>query len=631
MCGIAGFTQPDGEARHVMGRMLERISHRGPDDRGQYVDSGMALGNVLLSLIDIGNGHQPMRVRWRDKEFVGVYNGEIYNHKRLRDELRGLGMSFQTNCDTEVMLAALACWGKEAIKRFEGQWAMAVWCPADGELILARDPLGIKPLFFYEQGSFLAFASEPKALFAHPGVPKRPNPEAIQDYFLHGYAFAAGYSLNHRSFYEGIRSLPPGTLGVWKRGQSLAVEPYFSYPVGGRREISDPAEIHRCLGDAVRSSIEDCMMGEAPLGIALSGGLDSSIIGAVAAKKRKREGLPPLLASCIRYKGQAKNEDADHAALLKDYLGDAGPIDLVYSELDASGYLADVDELVRHFDEPHWEPKQLAMFNNYRKLKREGAKMVMTGEGADEMFFGYYHKFPGFLNPSIGSMEAFRHEWSNRLPHVAALFARGSFGLRERMEEALQAHYAPFAPPGLEPARAMQCWYLATFLHWLLIDNDRCSMAFSLEGRFPFLNRRVFEVALSIPPGLQLGGSHGEEKMCLRQAFRDDLPEAIWRHRKKAPLPSPEALDFHAGLVSACRQALLQSPKDIWEVLNRRGAEDLVNAFEFRTRLLATTGNGEMAGLDLTRYLHMNQPWEVRTPQVFGLLTLLRWWTLNFQ
>lgn len=611
--------------------MLERISYRGPDGRGHYVDHSIALGNVLLSIVNIGNGRQPFIRQYDGETYVATYNGEIYNYMSLRDELIGEGFSFSTTCDTEVAAAAFAAWGEDALGRFDGQWSLAIWEVNKRRLTLSRDPLGIKPLFYYSNGTDLAFASEPKALLSLPGVPKRPNIDAIREYFLHGFAFAAGYSLSHRSFYEGIESLAPGHQLVWTVESGVASRRYFDFPTGGSIEPADRAETVTALGAAVRSSTEACLMGDAPVGIALSGGLDSSVIATVAARDWTARGKDPILASCISYSSQALNEDADHARLLAESAPSDAPIHLTYSTMSPDSYLADLDDMIRHFDEPHWEVKQLAMFNNYRALKANGAKVVLTGEGSDELFFGYYHRFPGFQNPVIDSAETLRDLWSRRLPAVGRLLADTPVSALEGLQlDAIDRHYAPYAAAEPDPDRRMQLWYLGTFLHWLLIDNDRCSMAFSLEGRFPFLNRDVFQLALRIPSGMQVGPEYGQEKLLLREAFSRDLPEEIWRKRKKAPLPSPARLTFHRAVACALRTNIEQAAPEVWSVLDRKGVTALSDAYSERIAELEHGGQTEGGGEALTRYLQLNEPWSVRTPHAFGILTLLRWWKLNF-
>jgi asparagine synthase (glutamine-hydrolysing) len=632
MCGIAGFARSAEWGDREIAGMLHRIAHRGPDDSGVYIDDAIAIGNTLLAIVDIGRGHQPMVRQYGQRTLACVYNGEIYNYRELRKTLEDHGFRFETSCDTEVALAAFAEWGPDAVTRFDGQWALAVWDVQARRLWLTRDPFGIKPLFFHRHGEGLAFASEPKAILSLPDVPRRPDTDAIAEYFVHGFAFAAGYSLNHRSFFAGIESLPPGHELTWTRESGVAIHHRFHYPAEPEFTASELADVPDMLGAALTESVEASMMGDAPIGVALSGGLDSSVIAAVAAHKNAADGNAPLLASCISYRSQARNEDAEHARLLADWLGPTAPIRLVFSTMDPDCYLADLDSMIRHFDEPHWEVKQLAMFNNYRMLKNEGATVVLTGEGSDELFFGYFHRFPGFKSPVLRSAADFRNVWRQRLPVVQRLLRDASVDRLAGLQElAIERHYVPSAAQGLGPERCMQHWYLATFLHWLLLDNDRCSMAFSLEGRFPFLNRRVFETALRIPPAAQIGGDLGEEKLMLRQAFRQALPESIWRHRRKAPLPSPLKLSFHQLIETALRDNIVNADPAVWEVLDRDGVEAVLSAYSARIAALAAAGAEQDGGEELTKYLRLDEPWSVRTPHAFGLLSFFRWWHMNFE
>lgn len=631
MCGIAGFSLSGMLGKTHLSGMLETLSYRGPDDRGFYLDQRMAIGNTLLAIVDIGNGRQPFLREYRGETYVAVFNGEIYNHGELRKKLEAEGFRFRTNCDTEVAVAAYAAWGSAAASRFDGQWALAIWEARGHRLFLSRDPFGIKPLYYYREDGFFAFASEPKAILSLPNVPKRPNVEAIQEYFLHGFAFAAGYCLNHRSFYEGVHSVPPGHSLLWQEGSEPAITRYFDYPLARTTDAPGLEEAAVLLREAVGRSIEASMMGDAPLGVALSGGLDSSVITTIAARVAVARGTAPLLASCIRYRSQSANEDAEHAAILAKWLAPDVPVDLVFSVMDVNTYMLDLDLMIRHFDEPHWEVKQLAMFNNYRCLRAHGAKAVLTGEGADELFFGYYHNFPGFKRPHISSGNDLLAAWGARIPVVRSLLTGSTErGLRDLQQQAIERFYEPASASGADPERSMQCWYLATFLHWLLIDNDRCSMAFSLEGRFPFLNRDVYELAFRLPASLQIGKEHGEEKLVLREAFRDLLPEEIWRRRKKAPLPSPLQIAFHGVVRDALRAAIDDAPPEAWEVVNRQGAQNVLNLYSESISRIELQGSLDQGGDELTKYLRLDEPWSVRTPHAFGLLTFFRWWKMNF-
>lgn len=627
MCAIAGCSVKNGF--HPLRGMLDALKHRGPDDDGTYEDSIIALGNRLLSIVDVGHGKQPFIREYAGETYIGVYNGEIYNFREIREELEAEGLTFVTQCDSEVVVAAYAKWGVGCVDRFEGQWALAVWERRAQKLFLCRDPLGIKPLFYHEKSRCLAFASEVKALLAHPDISSEPDISAIKEYFLHGFTFAAGYSLNHRSFFKNIASLPPGSYLEWCPGSAPAVTRYFQL------QTSDSPLKFEDAVDAIReslsSSIIASMMGDAPIGIALSGGLDSSIITSVAACENRRLGRQPLLTSSIIYDDQCVNEDAEHAVLLEHYLREKAPLRFTFSRMHVETYLDDLDLMISHFDEPHWEIKQLAMFNNYRNLKQNGAKVVLTGEGADELFFGYFHRFPGFKNPVIRSAGEFRALWRYRLPSIESVFVvPHRKEIPELLDFAVSSIYQPAAEAGYNPDRCMQLWYISTFLHWLLIDNDRCSMAFSLEGRFPFLNKRVYELAMRIPPEVSVGNDHGQEKLVLREAFANILPEAISYHRKKAPLPSPMKVAYHAKLASALRHAIEEVPNSIWDILDRTRIEMICSEFQISTKTLLSGASSENGGEQLTKYLSLSEPWGIRTPQIFGILTLLRWWKMNF-
>jgi asparagine synthase (glutamine-hydrolysing) len=631
MCGICGFSiQGDPDAHSILDGMLTTLHHRGPDGTGTYLGADFAMGNTLLAIVDVGHGTQPFILEWKGEKYICVYNGELYNYKNLRLELEALGLNFTTDCDTEVALASYAAWGPKAVRRFDGQWALAIWAVNSCRIFIARDPFGIKPVYYFQSGDIFAFASEPKALFRHPRISKEADLDAVVEYLLHGFTFAAGYCTNWRSFYKGVQPLPPGHYLLWELGQPIRVARYFNLPLRSDSGEHDLLDLALELRNAVGQSVRDCLMGDVKLSVALSGGLDSSIITHIAAHECARRKAGPLLAACISYDGQPENADAHYAGLLAQSLAQEAPIDLVYSRLEPENYLADLDKMIWHFDEPHWEPKQLAMFNNYRTLRKQGAKIVNTGEGGDELFFGYYHRFPGFLRPIINSVDDLRTAWSRRTAVAGNLLSATLRGnMVPLMNYAIDTFYKPYQDAGLAPAKRMQAWYLHTFLHWLLLDNDRCSMAHSLEGRFPYLNRSVYELALSIPASMQVGPSYGEEKLPLRKAFESVLPIAIVR-RAKAPLPSPTALSFHKSIGNGLFRAIQEVPKSIWEALNKAAVQEFAGQFRALTDDLEQRGHTARGGEELTRYLFLEEGWGIRTPQAFGLLTLLRWWTINF-
>ncbi len=634
MCGIFGFSSNKTSCdigSNIINNMAKVLGHRGPDDTGFTCANDFWLGNVLLSVVDIGRGHQPFKLTHQGRTYYCVFNGEVYNYIYLQTELKARGFHFKTMCDTEVVLAAFSCWGLEAFSKFVGQWAVAIWDETTKTLHLSRDPFGIKPLYFWHENDFLAFASEPKALFVHPKVSKSPEHKAIIEYFVHGFAFAAGYATGSRSFYRNVKTLPAGHYLKWQKGANPVIRQYFQLPIGQEFSADERNEIVKYVRESVEESIISCLMGDAPIGVALSGGLDSSIITSVTSRFFKKQGKAPLLAACIEYETQSVNEDMDAALILARYLASKAPLNLVTTTMKSEDYLDDLDRMLFHFDEPQWEVKQLAMFKNYETLKRHGAKVVLTGEGADELFFGYYHKFPGFLNPVINSSDELFDLWKRRLPIVKRLIAKDYHeSLEPLMRESIFNYCKKYEGLKLEPARKMQCWYIHTFLPWLLLDNDRCSMAHSLEGRFPYLNRQVFEIALKIPVFLQIVDQHGLEKLILRDAFKDVLPPEIWRYRKKSPLPSPVSPVYYKILAKALKQAISDAPHEVWNILDKNGVKNFSEQYSQAVeQVLKEVG---FSGLDdtLVAYLRFQDDWSIRMPQAFGLLCLLRWWALNF-
>ncbi|HEX8572889.1 MAG TPA: asparagine synthase (glutamine-hydrolyzing) [Allosphingosinicella sp.] len=627
MCGIFGAlgeTRGVDARREIAAAMAKVLRHRGPDSHGVFELEQGFIGANRLSIVDIEGGDQPMRRSLGGRGAVIVYNGEIYNLAELREMLVRKGLHPSTHCDTELVLLAYLAFGEACVERFDGQFAFAIWDEADRKLFLARDPAGIKPLFYAEVGKRFVFASEPKALFRHPDVACVPHVPAIAEYLLHGYAFASGYVTGKRSFYEGVTALAPGEILTIRDG-TRTKRTYWSLPEQSNKECS-PAEWGRAVREAMQRRIADYVSDEVPVGVALSGGVDSSIIAALAAEELTNRGRE-VIVSTISYAGGQPNDDCSHAEEVAKLLQSRNlRLRFDRSVLSAEDYLGELDKMLWHFDEPHWEIKQLAMFRNYAKLKQLGAKVVLTGEGADELFFGYYLKFPGFTNPRLSSADDLRAHWRARQGHVMSLFApamQAELGrtLDTLMEEAIDRYYS--AAPSASPEKRMQAWYFRTFLHWLLTVNDRCSMAFSLEGRFPFLDRDVVDLAFAMPAELN---TTGVGKTILREAFADVLPEAVVQ-RPKAPLPSPIDPAFHRVVGQAFdREVEREDDTALWNVLSRSAARELGGQYSHAL-------NG-LAGRDaepLVSYLYLSQPLGLRTPQVFAHLTLQRWWRINFE
>jgi asparagine synthase (glutamine-hydrolysing) len=612
-------------------RMVRELAHRGPDGQAVVSVGPATFGVARLSIVDRATAHQPMTLSYGGQQGLIAYNGEVYNFKQLRSEFEALGLQFHRNSDTETVLGGHLALGIQAVQQFDGMFAYAVWEEPRGRLVLLRDRFGIKPLFYVDLGHTLLFASEPKAFFCHPSLQRHPNFTAILEYFLHGAAFAAGYTTADRSFFKGVKALPPGHSLTWTPSGESKLIRYWS-PLDEMPTLrTDENGAREELGDNMSQSVQSMLMGEVPVGTALSGGLDSSLITAEAAHAMSE----PLVSACITYRATADDGDAHHASLLSRQLNEkkADSHRLEFTYLPEATYLDALDEMVRAFDEPHWEPRQLAMFANYRTLAQSGRTVVLTGEGADELFFGYYQKFPGFRSPAIASAAGFADLWRERLPLVRGLFSpafnSGLFSdslANDLIDSSVSTYLTPYWEATGDRLRAVQSWYLHTFLPWLLLDNDRCSMAHSIEGRFPFLSRQIVSLALQSPPEWNIPsfGSPGE-KLLLRQAAAGRLPVEIWRDRAKSPLPIPNNSSYAAAIVRRLRLEIEIADPDIWQILDRARLLAMVEEFEHRMRSL-----GAESGEALTSYIALGAVSRVRTAELFALLTFLRWYDLYF-
>jgi asparagine synthase (glutamine-hydrolysing) len=632
LCGISGFvstTETADRREQVVSRMLSELNHRGPDARGLISRGEATFAVDRLAIVDRADAQQPMVLRNGSHEAMIAYNGEVYNFQALRSRYQELGFKLKTVSDTETVLAAHLSEGIQAVHQLDGMFAYAIWHSSEYELVLVRDRLGIKPLFYVDLGDGLLFASEPKALFCHPAISRSPNFAAVLEYFLHGATFASGYTTSDRSFFEKVKALPPGHFLRWRAHDGARTQRYWS-PVdelGPLRQNEQDArdEIRETMTDGVHSML----MGEVPIGTALSGGIDSSWITQITARSMPQ----PLVSACITYSADADDPDARHAQILSDQLNHerSGSHILHYTYLSHDNYLDGLDEMVKAFDEPHWELRQLAMFENYRRLSRAGRTVVLTGEGADELFFGYYQKFPGFRSPISGPSD-FANLWRQRLPGVrnllAPAFASGlmSDGLaNDLIDISVSSYLAPAWQASGDRLRALQIWYLHTFLPWLLMDNDRCSMAHSIEGRFPFLSRQMVRLGLQLPPSWNIGSDEVmREKLLLRRAAATSLPEQIWRDREKSPLPVPHQNSYHARIANRLAHEVETAHSSIWEILDRQEILKRIEGFNVHMKSLHRK-SGEL----LTAYIPLTDKPRVRTAELFAILTFLRWYHLR--
>ena len=568
MCGIAGIAR--ASARPVspaaLAAMAEALRHRGPDGTGFHRAARVGLAHTRLSIVDPEGGAQPMTAC--GGRFTIVYNGEVYNHAELRRELEGRGHVIRTRCDTEAVLRGFAEWGEGVLGRLNGQFAFAVHDARDGSLFLARDRFGVRPLYWASVRGDLFFASEPAALFATGEVEAAPDPRGVNEVFTFWAARAP------RTVFRGVHALPPGAFARWRDGE-MRVTRWFEvdFPDAGEEAQITTGEAVEALDEVLRGSVAFRMRADVPVGAYLSGGLDSTAVCALAAGETPHT----LRTFSVTFDDAALDEGVfqREAAARLSTLHVARAV----SADDVAGVFPDV---VRHAATPLVRTAAAPMYLLARLVRERGIKVVLTGEGADELFLGYdlfrEAAVRRFCLRRPGS--AARARLLDRLyPYLAGPrgeFWRRSFLAAGDAADPLFSHlprfllaariagfYAPDTRAALAecdpldelraalPARfgrwapAHQAAYLeiATLLEPYLLSSqgDRMSLAHGVEGRYPFLDHRVLALAASLPPRLKLAGL--KEKAVLKRWAAPRVPPSILA-RPKQPYRAPDAAAF---------------------------------------------------------------------------------------
>lgn len=581
MCGIAGIFDPSGRQAveaPVLDRMTDCLAHRGPDDRGTWIDGPVGLGHRRLSIIDLSAaGHQPL---FNAEGTVAiVFNGEIYNFQALMAELRGRGYAFRSRSDTEVIVHAWSEWGEECVDRLRGMFAFAIWDRTRRTLFLARDRVGIKPLYYAVlPGGRLIFGSELKALKAHPQLPRALRPDAVEDYFAYGYI------PEPKTFYRNAFKLPPGhTLTVTAGAPVPAARQYWDmqFPGGLAADMDSAGE---ALRGHLRDAVASHMVADVPVGAFLSGGVDSSAVVAMMSGAASS----PVHTTSIAFGDPAFNEAAHAAKVAERYGTDHHVREVNPDDFDL------VERLAGLYDEPYADSSALPTYR-VCQLAREQTKVVLSGDGGDETFAGYrryrfhlmeeklrrplplalrravfgplgrvYPKLDWAPRPLRGkatfealardSVEGYFHGVSicsgpmaDRL--FSPRFRKALDGYRAI--EVLRAH-ARSAPQ--DPLSRVQYLDFKTYLPGdILTKVDRASMAHSLEVRVPILDHRFLEWAGGVPPSLRIRESEG--KAVFKHALRPLLDEDIL-YRKKMGFGVPLRDWFRGPLRAAVREAL---------------------------------------------------------------------------
>ncbi len=565
MCGINGFTWKDPE---LIERMNSAIRHRGPDDSGIFVDDRVSLGNVRLAILDLSpKGHQPMRYERGEKVLWIVYNGEVYNYEKLREVLVRKGYNFTSGTDTEVVVASYMEWGERCVEKFNGMWAFAIYDPGRRRIFLSRDRLGIKPLHYLLKEGRLIFSSEIKGILQHP-IKREVDEEVLFDYLYYNLE-----DHTERTFFKGIKRLPPGHNAIFhlKRGE-LHIARYFQLKAGEgiKGEVEGFKEVFR-------RAVKRRMRADVPVGSCLSGGIDSS---SIACTMRSLLSEGEIEAFSLIFPGKDIDESSYQKKVVVRCRLKWNTTTFTMEEI-----LEDLDDLIYTQEEPF---QTFSIYAQYRlmKLARErGIKVLLDGQGADEILGGYHYFFSFYLaelfrglkwGRFIREVRAYKRVHGKYPPRenfilsllpkplVRRLWRRNFLYLKEdfiRRHEGRRSRDPIWEAKSFKEASTISETYL--MLPQLLRFEDRNSMRWSVESRVPFCDHELVEYTLSLPTEEIIGS--GETKRVLRRAMKGILPESVRLRRDKIGFATPD-------------KDLLRTEEGRWF------AEEIIGSESFRKR-----------------------------------------------
>lgn len=539
MCGIVGFYGEQKDKENVIKKMADRIKHRGPDGEGYYTDENIALGHRRLSIIDIGGGSQPMFTD--DKMLVVVFNGEIYNYLELKEELSEY--TFTTSSDTEVLLHGYRKWGKELPKKLRGMFAFAIWDKENEILFCARDHFGIKPLYYYkkQEESKVAFASEIKAFLEYPEFEKKINKKLIGPYL------SFSFTPTNETLFEGVYRLLPGTSMTLKNGE-VEIEEYYDLEFDEKSYEFD--KLVDEISETMKDSVKHHMLADVEVGSFLSSGIDSSYLVSLAK---------PDKTYTVGYDDPRYNE-IDYAKDLTNALG----ITNVSKKITKEEWLETIPKFLYHMDEPSSDPSAISLYF-VSKLASNDVKVALSGEGADEFFGGYnyyreevdmkfYNKIPYPIRHLFAMIFSAFPEFKGR----NFIVRRGTkvedeyvgvnkiFSEKERKKVLScedNIRNRDITKPLFDKCKngsnivKMQMIDIRNWmLNDILLKCDRMTMANSIEGRTPFTDKEVFNLARTIP--MEYKVTKDNTKVALREAAKKDIPNEAYK-KKKLGFPVP--------------------------------------------------------------------------------------------
>jgi asparagine synthase (glutamine-hydrolysing) len=610
MCGICGiYHYQNGEKADavVLRAMTAALRHRGPDDEGFYLRGSVGLGQRRLAIIDLRGGHQPLANE--DQTVWITYNGEIYNFPELRQELIGSGHRFRTNTDTEVIVHAYEQFGEGSLARLNGMFAFALWDSSKQRLLLARDPLGIKPLYFWQEGERLLFASEIKAFYADPAFVAAVDPRALDQYLTFQFVPSPG------TIFKGVHKLAPGHYALVECGKIQVKS--FARQVPKVRRVDDEREVLAELQEAIATAVKRQMISDVPVGALLSGGVDS---GTVVALMRLATGHP-VKTFTVGFRGDFAQNELIQARRTAEILG----TEHYEVALKAQDCLDAFTKTIWHLDEPVATPSALAMYWVSR-LASDHVKVVLTGQGADEPWGGYrryrgekfgrwYRRLPAavrhrVISPLVNALP--RHEDFKRgvfaldQADPATRFARGYTVLSPAMKQLLYRDGLIGPEPGGDNADLLRYWqrpvahldslaqqlYVETRFSLpdnLLLYGDKMAMASSLEVRVPLLDLELMGLVESLPVNLRFKGWQGHKYLYKKAIARWLSPEILDRPKLGFLTPMDDWLQ--SEITGYLRERLTSPGSACAQYFNRSYIDELIGLHAARR-------------LDLTRALY---------------------------
>jgi asparagine synthase (glutamine-hydrolysing) len=598
MCGITGIMHfRDGATvePETLRRMCAAMVHRGPDDEGIYTDGSVGIGMRRLSIVDLSTGHQPLSNE--DGTVWIVFNGEIYNHAALREKLQTLGHQYRTHSDTETIVHLYEEYGTDCVEHLRGMFAFAIWDARRQRLFIARDRLGIKPLYYKLTSEQIAFGSEIKVVLASQGNGAQFDRTVLPEYL------AFGYLSGEQTFYREIRKLMPGHWMEVDASGQVRIERYWDLPVS-RNEVSQPESYYiQTFREMLEQAVSSHLMSDVPLGVFLSGGVDSSAVAALMTKIRRA----PVETFSVGY-SEDEYSELPYGRIVAQHLNSIHH-EVLVSQKD---FFDTLPQLIRHEDEPIVWPSSVPLYFVAR-LAHERVKVVLTGEGADETLAGYTrysftlknaawdriyrNVVPGTVRQGIrGSIadsswigatvrRKLSHTFLARNGNSWASFYFDNFfsAFSERDQSGLLTEdLRNQCAAGAAYQNVLQYWEqssgemlhrllytdIKTYLVELLMKQDNMSMAASIESRVPFLDHPLVEFATNIPQNLQLGGFAG--KRILKKAVEDLLPHSIL-YRPKLGFPTPWSRWLAGPRFDSIRKLLLE-PRSMERGLFERSA-----------------------------------------------------------